>query len=75
MKLNHNKLNEILVFVLLLVSVENRTSREATPVIYSVRAGIDPRLFPRELLQSKKGEVATHACVGISLFQWLTLSS
>ena len=77
MKLNHNKVNEILAFVLVLVRVENRSSREATQPIYSVRVGIGPRptLFPRELLQSKKKEVATRACAGISLFQWLTLSS
>ena len=49
MKLNHNKFNDVLVFVLLLVREENRRK-------------VDTTLLPRELLQSKNGSpLSVHA--------------
>ena len=50
MKLNHNKFNGVLVFVLLLVREENRRK-------------VDTTLLPRELLQSKNESLlSVHAC-------------
>ena len=55
MKLNHNKFNGVLVFVLVLVREENRSSR------------VETTLLPSELLQSKNGRVC-YLCMRMHFF-------